>query len=399
MANNEDGVWRTIGGRRVFIRNGQSLSDAMIQSGKFKNLRSDYRKAKEEENKPKRLEDELLEQTYKKSLEEAEKRGMSYKEYVDQKAKEGVEKQGGLKPIDPNNAKDEASKILSNEEQDRIEKYSGVSFSADKQDILDRFSADYGYDENKSRLENLRGQIDYMRNPNETINQTAQRLVEGGDFLIYNEDVKEYLKDRGIKFNDDNFFDVYKKEMADNIEQIYNTKEPKEFKSGNPMSYEEYSKKINEITSSPSYKEKMDKAVNELNEKYGYNKVETYPRAEGGTKFKDLGLEVSDEKAFSDYLRDKYGTDDFRIINYDNKDGAKKIYNEYLKQETINKENKKYPDYANKGYGVKYYSVEDAIKDPNSAMNNYIRNKAYKNYMKQHPNSKMTLDDFLKKKK
>lgn len=33
----EDGVWRTIGGRRVFIRNGQSLADAMKESGKFKN--------------------------------------------------------------------------------------------------------------------------------------------------------------------------------------------------------------------------------------------------------------------------------------------------------------------------------------------------------------------------
>ena len=32
----EDGVWRTIGGRRVFIRTGQSLSDAMVESGKFK---------------------------------------------------------------------------------------------------------------------------------------------------------------------------------------------------------------------------------------------------------------------------------------------------------------------------------------------------------------------------
>lgn len=47
--NNEDGVWRTIGGRRVFIRTGQSLADAMIASGKFKNLRRDYKKAKEEE--------------------------------------------------------------------------------------------------------------------------------------------------------------------------------------------------------------------------------------------------------------------------------------------------------------------------------------------------------------
>ena len=33
----ENGVWRTIGGRRVFIRDGQSLSDAMKESGKFPN--------------------------------------------------------------------------------------------------------------------------------------------------------------------------------------------------------------------------------------------------------------------------------------------------------------------------------------------------------------------------
>ena len=31
----EDGVWRTIGGRRVFIKTGQSVSDAMHESGKF----------------------------------------------------------------------------------------------------------------------------------------------------------------------------------------------------------------------------------------------------------------------------------------------------------------------------------------------------------------------------
>lgn len=32
----EEGVWRTIGGRRIFIKTGQSLSEAMIKSGKFK---------------------------------------------------------------------------------------------------------------------------------------------------------------------------------------------------------------------------------------------------------------------------------------------------------------------------------------------------------------------------
>lgn len=31
----ENGAWRTISGRRVFIKDGQSLTDAMQQSGKF----------------------------------------------------------------------------------------------------------------------------------------------------------------------------------------------------------------------------------------------------------------------------------------------------------------------------------------------------------------------------
>lgn len=39
--NEEDGVWRTIGGRKVFIRKGQSVSDAMKESGKFKKKNDD----------------------------------------------------------------------------------------------------------------------------------------------------------------------------------------------------------------------------------------------------------------------------------------------------------------------------------------------------------------------
>lgn len=31
-----DGIWRTVSGRRIFIENGQTLSEAMSKSGKFK---------------------------------------------------------------------------------------------------------------------------------------------------------------------------------------------------------------------------------------------------------------------------------------------------------------------------------------------------------------------------
>lgn len=70
--NKEDGVWRTIGGRKVFIRKGQNLADAMIESGKFKGqknkpgMRESYRKEKEKDYKE---QDELYEK-YKNANDE-----------------------------------------------------------------------------------------------------------------------------------------------------------------------------------------------------------------------------------------------------------------------------------------------------------------------------------------
>lgn len=52
-ADEKNGVWRTIGGRRIFIRRGENLTDAMKRSGKFKN----QKKEKEEKSnlKPEQL--------------------------------------------------------------------------------------------------------------------------------------------------------------------------------------------------------------------------------------------------------------------------------------------------------------------------------------------------------
>ena len=43
----EEGVWRTIKGRKVFIKKGQNLSDAMRESGKFDDIMGSYNKNKE----------------------------------------------------------------------------------------------------------------------------------------------------------------------------------------------------------------------------------------------------------------------------------------------------------------------------------------------------------------
>jgi hypothetical protein len=70
-----DGVWRTIGGRRVFIKKGQSLSDAMRESGKFKKIgklsRREYQVVNldnENDNLTRELQDEF-EKTKKRGQE------------------------------------------------------------------------------------------------------------------------------------------------------------------------------------------------------------------------------------------------------------------------------------------------------------------------------------------
>lgn len=55
-----EGVWRTVGGRRIFIKNGQSLSEAMIESGKFKKISENSKLSLEEMKKISDVTDEYL---------------------------------------------------------------------------------------------------------------------------------------------------------------------------------------------------------------------------------------------------------------------------------------------------------------------------------------------------
>lgn len=71
MANYDDtnGVWRTIGGRRVFIREGKSLSEAMKESGKFKRSK----KAESKENIEKKNSEKQIEKEFPDNLSDAVK--------------------------------------------------------------------------------------------------------------------------------------------------------------------------------------------------------------------------------------------------------------------------------------------------------------------------------------
>lgn len=153
----EDGVWRTVGGRRIFIKDGQSLSDAMKKSGKFKLEKKDIkgtlkkqltekqRKQKIEELKEKLNEKEFSEnkKTYKTSLEKDGKviyvsKSQSGNLTTNPKDKGGIEI-GNEKAQQKyeqfiENFKKKGYKV--NEEIDRTEKYKISSF--DERDKIEK---------------------------------------------------------------------------------------------------------------------------------------------------------------------------------------------------------------------------------------------------------------------
>ena len=79
MSDDIGGVWRTIGGRRIFIKDGENLSTAMKKSGKFK-LAKKGNKEKTSENEYKKYENfgeeiKELEEDSDKVYQEARKMG------------------------------------------------------------------------------------------------------------------------------------------------------------------------------------------------------------------------------------------------------------------------------------------------------------------------------------
>lgn len=78
--DDEDGVWRTIGGRKVFIRNGQNLADAMKESGKFKSAKKQEDKQEHKEEIKEQPKDEIKDKKKDKEKELKPKKEKKEKE-------------------------------------------------------------------------------------------------------------------------------------------------------------------------------------------------------------------------------------------------------------------------------------------------------------------------------
>lgn len=117
MATDIGGVWRTVGGRRIFIKDGENLETAMKKSGKFGNKKQE---SKEEKNK-----DDL----YKNVVQ-----GKDLSNDDEEDFNKIIEKQGfNGKPIVINN-EEEFEKMV---KEDTVGMYRGIR--ADDKETVDKY--------------------------------------------------------------------------------------------------------------------------------------------------------------------------------------------------------------------------------------------------------------------
>ena len=106
MTTDIGGVWRTVGGRRIFIKNGEDLGSAMKNSGKFK--------GKKESKK------ELTENERKKKIEELEKKK---EETVGFLQKGAIQEEIDMLKDNFKGTKEEYREYLSKEREKRLAEY------------------------------------------------------------------------------------------------------------------------------------------------------------------------------------------------------------------------------------------------------------------------------------
>jgi GTP cyclohydrolase III len=96
-----------------------------------------------------------------------------------------------------------------------------------REHILNGFEEWESYDNCESPLDALTSQLEYMRYDNETDYQTAKRLVEDGQFLVYHFDVNNFMNELNIndkqkEYSDTETWDLYVHLLAREICKLIN---------------------------------------------------------------------------------------------------------------------------------------------------------------------------------
>lgn len=115
------GVWRTVGGRRIFIKDGEDLATAMKNSGKFK--KNEIKNEKDDKKAKTKLTDEEKEEEIRKLQEEFEKTSLFDPKKAELRDKINMLEEDFEGTLEEYRAKKEADKqarIKSREEKENI---------------------------------------------------------------------------------------------------------------------------------------------------------------------------------------------------------------------------------------------------------------------------------------
>lgn len=198
---NEKGVWRTIGGRRVFIKEGQDLASAMKESGKFKSAK----KIKIGDDRDKKLDDVIeknknktqgeLRKAISESNDETEKIGLKklYDDMINEDkniAKAMTEEKKANEPIEKRlekqNRYTESESIKEVKDKYMPERTKAVSQyqngEIDRNELMKRF------DGNEQRMKETFEQMGYTAPTKENIDKANKRHEEFMNNLKNKED-------------------------------------------------------------------------------------------------------------------------------------------------------------------------------------------------------------------
>ncbi len=344
--NEEDGVWRTIGGRRVFIRKGQSMSEAMKESGKFKSGKKE--ETKEEKTKvDKNLEEDIQEEETNKKQDISKKLDQETEDLSDYDkynlAVSKLEDAGEMQPEEKKyweKVKNEYQNNALGKQMKDADKNTNTSEDNKKSDLKN------AYDEYvKKTLSNE----DYLREnrPNEHLNNLINESKEkrnGSENLSKEEDTTKSAEEKGAKYRND-ISNVAKNSKEDNVTLDIETGEPVNFEKGYSVSFQQSTDAYDDN----EYYEKVEECRNKC-----------------------------DGKVYAG----KYGGDAEVSFHTDNLDDAKEIMYKY-NQESIwdwQHETLIMNDKYDASKNQTNYKEE---KTTNEIMNNAIREKAGKNKVKE----------------
>ena len=342
MAKNYDdigGVWRTIGGRKVFIKDGQSLEDAMKESGKFKRQTKQqelWEIQKQHKGPGHKDYDEKL-----KELNELQKEENEAEEY--ELYKKAKEKPESIDPMTENSTDWEA---LDRKYRDRYEKEQrGIKTEYKKEKNNWKEQIEKNNAQMEKDVTNLQNQINDYRN----------KSIEYKD--------KDALKSY-----------QYLKE-ADKLQDKYYERFRENERANAKIKVEEPNEKYMNVDAYAGYKEKFNKTW-----------------GEDGSSDKVVSAKMYTNDEFMEHLEDANWHSERRALldaNLTNKEL------EYIKDRT-----------KVSAWGVDNLTGKEQVdklikeaKSQNNSINNSLRQKAYQKYLKEHPNSKMTFEEFKDMKK